>query len=130
MELVGTRFRHQGRITDEIPGLDCVGIGHALLHKFGQPIFDVEGYKRTPPSSLIIETLAKNFDEIKVDECGVGDMFLIKLGCKPKHLAILVSDTHLIHTLAPGGRGKVVVEPIRQWKPRAVKGFRFRCLQF
>lgn len=137
MELRGVKFRHQGR--DPETGVDCVGLLHAMLTKLEYPaIIDVEGYRRSPSASVIRETMRANFDEIDVSECGLGDIFLMRLGgAKPKHASVLVStETNLergfepmiIHARGMANSGVVAVEPLRQWLPFCVVGFRLKGL--
>jgi len=137
LSLRGVPFRHQGR--DITTGVDCVGLLHAMLVKVGYPVIvDAEAYRRTPPAAVIRETLQANFDEIPVSECGLGDIFLMRVGgVKPRHASIIVSmETdipkgkvpQLIHTRAMANNGKAVVEPIRQWIKFCVYGYRLRGL--
>jgi cell wall-associated NlpC family hydrolase len=139
LELQGVKFRHQGR--DPKTGLDCCGVLHYILKKFGQPIFDVEGYRAAPSVRVIRETLGKNFHEIPPDECGLGDIYLLKVsqGGEPKHSAVIVStetdiergkEPMLLHTLARGFHGRVVIEPVRQWRSLVETGYRLKCLSF
>lgn len=137
MELRGVKFRHQGR--DPATGLDCVGLLHAMLTRLEYPaIIDVEGYRRTPSATVIRETMQANFDEIPVSECGLGDIFLMRLsGAKAKHASVIVSvDTDIargvepmiIHTRGFGSSGKAAVEPLRQWIKFCVYGYRLKGL--
>lgn len=137
LKLRGVKFRHQGR--DVTTGVDCVGLLHAMLVSVSYPhIVDAEAYKRTPPASLIRETLQANFDEIAVEDCGLGDILLMRVGgVKPRHAGIIVNMERdvekgivpqLIHTRAMANNGVAVVEPIRQWFKLCVHGYRLRGL--
>lgn len=137
LSMRGVRFLHQGRSRET--GVDCVGFVEVILREFCYPmIVDVIGYRASPPAKIIYETLCKNFDEIPVDEVGLGDIFLMRIGGrKPKHASILVNDKtdltrgvepEIVHAYALGGRGKVVKEPLTMWQPQCVNGFRFRGL--
>ncbi len=73
-----------------------------------------------------------------MEDVGVGDIYLMRIGGrKPKHASILVSDEtdlpkgkvpEIVHAYALGGKGKVVKEPLVQWMPHLVRGFRFKNL--
>ncbi len=137
MSLRGTRFRHQGR--DAATGVDCVGFLAVVGGLIKYPkIFDLEGYRRTPSAQVIREMLRANCDEIPLNEVGIGDIFLMRMGgVKPRHAAIKLSDTidierglepQLIHAKGLGFDGAVVIEPIRQWISECVVGFRIRGL--
>lgn len=138
LSLRGTRFRHQGRSAET--GVDCVGFLYVVLKKLRYPaIVDVEGYRKTPPASIIRETLLQNFDEIPLADVGLGDIFLMRIGGrKPKHASILVSNVtdlekgmepQIIHAYGMGDKGSVVVEPLRQWRNKCVTAFRLRGLK-
>lgn len=133
----GWPFRHQGR--GELGAVDCVGLLYVALKTVEYPaIIDVEGYRRTPSATVIRETMRANFDEIPVSECGLGDIFLMRLsGAKAKHASVIVSvDTDIargvepmiIHTRGFGSSGKAAVEPLRQWIKFCVYGYRLKGL--
>jgi hypothetical protein len=137
LSLIGTRFLHQGRSR---LGVDCVGFLHVILTELGYDgICDVEGYKASPPARVIYETMCLNFDEIPVNEVGVGDIYLMRIGGrKIKHASVLVSDItdlesgiepEIVHAYAIGTIGKVIKEPLRQWLPACAVGFRLRGLE-
>ncbi len=137
MELQGVKFLHQGR--DPKTGVDCVGLLHAMLTRLEYPaIIDVEGYRRTPSATVIRQTMQANFDEIPVSECGLGDIFLMRLsGAKAKHASVLVShetdiargiEPMIIHARGLANNGKVAVEPLRQWIKFCVYGYRLKGL--
>lgn len=125
----GLPFVHQGRSET---GIDCVGLLYLILKKVDYPqIHDVEGYKRSPSATVIRETFEKNFNEIPVEDAKRGDILLLKIGAKPKHAGVIVSDVagpdtepEMVHAT----QGTIVVEPIRHWRPRIVSAFRLRGL--
>lgn len=138
LSMIGTRFLHQGRSR---LGVDCVGFLHVILTELGyEGICDVEGYKASPPARVIYETMCLNFDEIPVDEVGVGDIYLMRIGGgrKIKHASVVVSDVtdlengiepEIVHAYAIANIGRVVKEPLRHWRPACAIGFRLRGLQ-
>lgn len=137
LKLLNVPFRHQGR--DPKTGIDCVGLPYVVGASLGYPFLnDIKGYRRVPSADDIRQTLRSNCDEIPVSDIGIGDIILMRMGgIKPRHCAIQVSDTldlvrglepMMIHAKGIGPRGKVVVEPIRQWKDQFVCGFRLRGL--
>lgn len=135
MSLANTPFRHQGR--DPVSGIDCVGLPFVVGKMLGYPyLADITGYRRAPSANVIREMLRTNCDEIDASEVGVGDIYLMRMGGrKPRHVAIKISDTldlakgiepMLIHAKGIGAKGKVVIEPVRQWATEFVCGFRLR----
>jgi len=133
----GVRFRHQGR--SEETGVDCMGFPYVVLTKVHYPnIVDFVGYRKSPPVTLIREILLQNFDEISLDDVGLGDIFLMMItGRKAKHASILVEDRTdlaggiepmIMHAYGLNNIGKVITEPLRHWRPRCVTGFRLRGL--
>lgn len=135
MSLLNTPFRHQGR--DAVTGIDCIGLPLVVGEMIGYPhLADVKGYRRTPSANVIREMLRTNCDEIDKREVGIGDIYLMRMGgVKPRHVAIKLTDTlnlakgvepMLIHAKGIGTKGKVVIEPVRQWANDIVCGFRLR----
>ena len=133
--MLGLPFVHQGRSAET--GVDCVGLLVVMGRLIGYPeITDVEGYRRTPSAQVIREVLGQNCDEIPLEEVGVGDIWLMRMGgIKPRHAAICRSlendakagkEPMLIHAAKDG----VKVEPLRNY-PQSwfVAGFRVRGLQ-
>lgn len=132
MSFRGVRFRHQGRDRN---GLDCMGLFAATLEAVNYPnIVDYEGYRKSPPASLVYETLKANFDEIDVTDAKPGDIFLLRPpgSQKAKHGAMLVSDITdpstgrvpaMIHAYATSG---VVIDNLSSWRNRIVTAFRLR----
>lgn len=136
-ELVGTRFRHQGR--DAATGVDCVGLLVAIGRKIGFPeIIDIADYRRWPSSDVIRKTIGANCDEIAVEEVRRGDIYLMRIGGhQPRHAAVRISDEWdiprgvqpmLTHAKGVGMRGRVVMEPVADWIKNCVCGFRVRGL--
>ncbi len=136
LNLVGTPFLHQGRTAD---GVDCVGFLAVILDRLGYPYTDVEGYRRTPSADVIRETMLTNFDEIVINDIGVGDILLMRIGGrKPKHAGVLVSEERDIprgiepqvaHAKGIGAKGQVVLEPFSMLINSVVTGFRLRGLE-
>jgi hypothetical protein len=137
MECRGWTFRHQAR--GENKAVDCVGLLHVGLTAVNYPqIIDVEGYQRTPPATVIYDTLCQNFIEIPVDEVGLGDVYLMRLGGrKAKHVSVLVRDVtdierglvpEILHAYALGDKGRVEIDALSNWIDRCVHGFRLKGL--
>lgn len=135
LSLLNTPFRHQGR--DPVTGVDCIGLPLVVGKMIGYPyLADIYGYRRTPSANVLREMLRTNCDEIDKNEVGPGDIYLMKMGgIKPRHVAIKISDDlnlvegrepMLIHAKGIGTKGKIVIEPVRQWANDLVCGFRLR----
>ena len=135
LSMRGLRFRHQGRDRN---GIDCVGLLYLVLTEVGYPnIIDYEGYRKSPPASLVYDILCRNFDEIAVSDAKPGDIFLMRLpgSMKPKHASIYVSDVTdpqagrvpaILHTYAMGAKGGVVIDNLSTWRQRIVTAFRLK----
>lgn len=133
--MLGLPFVHQGR--SDRTGVDCVGLLVCIARKLGYPeIVDIEGYRRVPKAETIRETLAVNLEEIPVEDCKPGDIFLMRTGgIKARHAAIYHSDETdavkgkqpmLLHAVQIGG---VKLEP-KSLFPNSwyVAGFRMKGL--
>jgi len=133
--LIGLPFVHQGRSV--VTGVDCVGLLVCIARMIGYPkIIDIEGYRRIPSAETIRETLAQNCDEIPIEECLPGDIFLMRTGgIKARHAAIFHSNEMdsitgkqpmLLHAVQIGG---VKLEPKSMFPDSwFVAGFRMRGL--
>lgn len=132
--MLGLPFVHQGR--SERTGVDCVGLLVVMGRLIGYPeIHDVEGYRRTPSAQVIREVLGANCDEIPLEEVGIGDIWLMRMGgIKPRHAAICYSldndpkagrEPMMLHAAKDGVR----LEPVRNFPASwFVTGFRVRGL--
>lgn len=123
--LLGIKYAHQGRSEK---GLDCVGVLAMVADEFNYVYTDLEGYKRTPSASALIDLLKLNLDEIELSETEIGDIYLMRLGqgIKPRHTSIKVSDSTIIHALNMGNIQRVIEQPLDQYRGHLVKAFRFR----
>lgn len=123
-QMVGTPFRHQGRI----PGvaLDCAGLVVAVARQLGLDPQTPEDYGRTPANGLLEATLDGEpcLQRIYPVDRQPGDILLMRFSREPQHVAILASDT-IIHSYSAVGR--VVEHRIdAQWESRIVRVYRFR----
>jgi len=125
-ELVGTPFRHQGRI----PGiaLDCAGVVCAVAVNLGIEHVDVQGYGRDPHANLLKLTLddQTSVQEVNKNDMHSGDILLMRFGREPQHLAICAGDT-VIHSYE--AVGKVCEHRLDDvWTSRIVAVYRFSAV--
>lgn len=127
-ELIGTRYRHQGR--NPATGVDCVGLLVAVADSLGYPHTDMTVYRRVPQPEVLIGLMRDNLDEIPLEEATIGDVVLMTVGGrKPRHAAIIASESTLIHSLNKPGVNRVVEHPIKLWARGFVKAFRMRGVE-
>lgn len=91
-ELIGTRFRPQGRSPDT--GIDCIGVAAiALALPMGRIPSD---YRLRGGDRLDVENeLARHLVTIAVDEARAGDLLLVEAGPGQLHVVILTPGGHL-----------------------------------
>ena len=127
-DVVGTPFRHQGRIAGK--GLDCAGLLVHVARTVGVEPIQREGYARLPTYGQLEATLQENVDAgilvaVPVADLLPGDMVLMKFEGEgaARHLGI-VGDGTLIHSWAVVRR---VCEHTLDdvWRRRIIAGFRF-----
>lgn len=120
--LIGTPFRHQGRL----PGiaLDCAGVVIVVADQLGLPYADEYGYARQPSSGRLEAALAIQPGLVRImGEPQAGDVLLMRFASEPQHLGICAGES-LIH--AWEAAGKVVEHRIDAvWKRRIVAIYRF-----
>lgn len=126
--VVGTPFRHQGRIAGK--GLDCAGLLVHVARTVGVEPIQREGYARLPTYGQLEETLQENVDAgilvtVPIDDLLLGDMVLMWFEGEgaSRHLGI-IGDGTLIHSWAVVRR---VCEHTLDdvWRRRIIAGFRF-----
>lgn len=91
--LVGTPFRHQGRVPGV--GVDCIGVIIVAAKQVGwlPATFDVTGYAREPTHGLLEKEMEKY---LEVDSW--GPIALMRLLQEPQHVGVLDWDrATLIH---------------------------------
>jgi hypothetical protein len=130
-ELIGTPFRHQGRVPGE--ALDCAGLAVLVATGAGLPVIDRRCYGREPDG----QTLERSTDEqpclVRIDTAYIepGDLLLLRIKHDPQHLAIVGASPvdpdqlTMIHCCAASGR--VVEHDLsRNWHVRIVAAYRFQ----
>nr|MBL8412736.1 C40 family peptidase [Dechloromonas sp.] len=121
--LIGTPFRHQGRLPGI--GLDCAGLVVVIAHELGIPHRDVAGYGRRPFQGQLEAVLASQpgLQSVAVADLVEGDLLLMRFGRDPQHLAIHAGGT-IIH--AAEEFGKVAEHRLDDtWRRRIVAAYRF-----
>lgn len=92
-ELLGTPYRHQGRLVSV--ALDCAGVLVVVARRFAMvaPGFDITGYGRTPDGTLrgICE---RYMTPIAQADMQPGDVVLVRWGAEPQHLGIVGDWRH------------------------------------
>lgn len=94
--LIGTPYRHQGRVAGESGGVDCIGVPVLVARSVGlrPPEWDVRGYRRLPDGHSLLRGLrAQLGEEVSEDRVAPGDVLLLDWGRHPHHVAIL-GDYH------------------------------------
>ena len=100
-ELLGTPYRHQGRL----PGiaLDCIGLPICVAQKLGYGYIDLPAYGRIPHKGLLEGMIAQQPCLYRVYDRQPGDLLLMKYVNDPQHVAIFTGDG-IIHTSSLTGR--------------------------
>ncbi len=126
-EVLGTKFRHQGRLAGR--GLDCAGLGVHVAHRLGIEYIDYVTYGRRPSGGLFEKALAEQPSLIEIADISdrrAGDLLLLKFKAEPQHLAIFTGTT-IIHSFLQAR--KVVEHRLDdQWVARIVRCYRFKAL--
>jgi len=123
-ELVGTPFRHQGRIPNI--ALDCAGLICAVAVTLGIEHVDIQGYGRYPHENLLKLTLDDQCCLAPVKDMQIGDVLLMRFGREPQHLAIYAGET-IIHSYeAVGNVCEHRLDDV--WTSRIVAVYRFAAV--
>jgi cell wall-associated NlpC family hydrolase len=120
--MVGTPFRHQGRVPGE--ALDCAGLAVCAACACGLPAIDLHGYGRRPTFGELEAHLDRQPALRRVmREAQAGDLLLMCFSREPQHVAICAGET-LIH--AYESVGKVCEHGFTdEWKARIVRVYEF-----
>lgn len=125
--LIGTPFKHQGRLPGV--GIDCVGVLVVIARRrqFVPPTFDVTGYGEQPDGTLL-DILDKHLLPVSRAEMQAGDVVAFVVENEPQHVGVLVPYAHgglaLVHASLRSGK---VIEHRLLFGPRLqfVKAYRF-----
>lgn len=129
--VIGTPFRHQGRISGR--GLDCAGLLIHVAREVGVEPQDQSGYARLPSDGQIEAALENHVSlgilcRVKVSEVQAGDLVLMRFEGEnaARHLGISAGNT-LIHAWAVA---KKVCEHDfdATWRRRVTRAYRFTGL--
>lgn len=129
--LLGTPYRHQGRVPGPQGGIDCIGVPVLVAWLLGvKPLsWNVDGYRRVPDGYTLMRRIRQELaDEVTWDAAGPGDVAVFDWGQYPHHVGILGSyrsgGLSLIH--ADSVSRKVVEQRLVLAPPiRFVAAFRF-----
>ena len=107
---VGVTFNHQGRMTPQHPGLDCVGLVKIAYQACGVELQDVRFYAREPEPGAFRLAVAAALGAPVGGLPELGDVVMMRTKNQPHHLAIVGDHPNgglsLIHS--SGEAGKVV----------------------
>lgn len=121
-ECLETPFKHQGRI----PGvaLDCAGLGCHVMDSLGLPYLDQVGYPRVPFKGQLEDTMEKqpHLEEV-YDNSQAGDIFLMRFGRDPQHIAIYTDAGTIIHSWQAAEKC-CEHDLTPEWKRRIVRTYR------
>lgn len=122
-ELLGTPFRHQGRLPGK--ALDCIGVPLTVAWALGIETPDFRAYNRNPDGRMMHRELSRRMDWTAKAE--PGDLIeMTMVGPFPHHVGIvseLHGVRHLIHAYRPV---KMVVEqPMDTLPGRVIGAFAF-----
>lgn len=130
--LVGTPFRHQGRVPGL--GLDCAGVLVCCFQAMGLPYNDEMGYPRQPYDGQLEKILdaQPSLRRIALDEIAEGDVLVMRVRTAPQHVAIhagqINGHTYIIH--GSEEHGKVAHHRLDDlWRARVVRAYRMESPQ-
>lgn len=121
--MIGTPFRHQGRIPGH--GLDCAGLVVSVADALGVAHCDRTDYAKTPANGQLRAQLdmQPGLKRIPVASASPGDILLMRFNKEDQHLVILAGKT-IIHSHAQAG--KVVEHEFdAAWQKRVMACYRF-----
>lgn len=129
--VLGTPYRHQGRVAGRSGGVDCIGVPVLVAWATGLRgrEWNVTGYRRLPDGhSLLRQLRAEMGTEIPAQQVRPGDVIVLDWGQFPHHVAIVGDYAHgglsMIH--ADNVRGEVIEHRLLPLGPgRFVTAFQF-----
>ncbi|MDQ3819361.1 MAG: NlpC/P60 family protein [Acidobacteriota bacterium] len=129
--LLGVPWVHQG--DDPAYGVDCKGMLISMAASFNYPVKPYsKDYRRRSPGAELRAHLESEMDEIAVEEVRAGDCVLIKFPRdeEARHVGLIADGLYertIIHAYEPNeGKGRVLEEPFRRWRPYVVAAFRWK----
>lgn len=126
--LIGTPFRHQGRL----PGiaLDCVGVPICAAMACGIKLNDKKSYPDVPNGKDFVHAVEQSCDKINLDIAQIGDLMIFAWTKNPQHIAIIsnMNPMRIIHSWS--GAGGVVEHGIdKMWMRRFRGCYRLKAIQ-
>lgn len=125
---LGTPYRHQGSLKHV--GCDCLGLVRGvwrdILGPEPQPIPPyAKNWDDARGGDALLAAIKAHFEPVVQPDMGIGDVLLFRLNkyLPPKHCAILVSDTQIIHAQEHVGVVKIHLSP--WWRQRLVQAAHF-----
>lgn len=107
---LGVEFHHQGRLTPQRPGIDCVGLVKLAYAAWGVQLQDVRFYAREPKPGAFRQAVAAALGPPVGGLPQAGDVIMVRTANQPHHLAIVFDHPQgglaIIH--ASGEEGRVV----------------------
>lgn len=125
-DLLGIPFKHLGRSRS---GLDCVGVLVTVAHDVGLSDYDITSYSHRAHGHGLLKHFDEQLDHISVRDLSGGDILVTRDEDEalPCHCGIVVrrhGTLGFVHAWAR--RRKVVESLLTQWRPFAVRAYRFR----
>lgn len=128
IRLVGVPWRHQGR---SIAGIDCAGLIAVAAMSVGIVVRDRSDYRVPADPELLIESLAANCDRDAAPVLGKGRIAVFRITGKPQHVAILTSESRMVHAVDRGGLGRVAIGRVTdEWLTRIDSTWRLRGIDY
>lgn len=126
--LVGVPWRHQGR---SVAGIDCAGLIAVAAMAVGIVVRDRANYRVPADPVLLIESLVANCDRDTAPVLCKGRIAVFRITGKPQHVAILTSDSRMVHAVDRGGIGRVAVGRVTdEWLTRIDSTWRLRGVDY
>lgn len=122
LSLVGTPYRHQGRLPSV--GLDCAGVVLAALASAGIAASEPGPYRVDPDPAVLAVSLATSCAAVPDGDIRPGDVlaFSLREGAPPKHLAVYVGDGRMVHVF--GRCARVQLAALAPWHGQLVSAWR------
>jgi NlpC/P60 family putative phage cell wall peptidase len=125
---IGTPYLHQASLQNV--GCDCLGLVRGVWRDVvgdepeAAPLYSAS-WAETLSGELLLDGMKRHFTPVGLADCLPGDVlaFRFRDHLPARHLAILASDTHMIH--AHSGTCVSEVPLVDHWRRRLVAAFAF-----
>jgi cell wall-associated NlpC family hydrolase len=130
LEYKDTPFHHQGRLKGVNGGIDCAGLIVCVARELLIPHSDLRGYRRIPDGVSLRKVIEDNTAKKKtLADALPGDILLMKFVNEPQHVALLLPNNEIIHSLNEGEHKVTIHQFDEYWRSKVLAVYEYQNIE-